>query len=368
MKILIAPDSYKECLSAIRVAECMRDGLALSLPDAEFVIRPMADGGEGTVDALMYGLSGVKKEIQTVDMYRRPLTTFYGEIDRDTAVIEVANIIGMEVTSERNPHLASSFGVGDVMRQLAELGYKKVLVGLGGSLTNDGGAGILEALGLSFINRNGDKFEVNGGNLNDIVSIDGDIPQIVSEIEIVLICDVENPLVGESGATYTYGKQKGIEASEMAAFDASISSFAQLVVNYTGIDARTVAGAGAAGGIGYGLLSVGAKIEPGAEYIADIVLDDLDLTTFDYVITGEGKSDFQTKYGKLPVCVAKRGNMNGAKSILVSGGLGEKYDELYDYFLSMHSIADGPMSLDNAINEAETLITNTCRNIGRLLK
>lgn len=148
MKILIAPDSYKECLSAMRVAECIAKGLQASIPDAEVILRPMADGGEGTVDALIYGLNGKKEEIHTVDMFRRPLTTYYGKLDDTTAVIEVANIIGMEVTRARNPYLASSFGVGDVIRQLIERGYKKVFIGLGGSLTNDGGAGLLEALGL----------------------------------------------------------------------------------------------------------------------------------------------------------------------------------------------------------------------------
>ncbi|WP_414050919.1 glycerate kinase [Macrococcus animalis] len=367
MKILIAPDSYKECLSAVHVAECMRDGLAMSLSNTEFVIRPMADGGEGTVDALIYGLKGERKEIQTVDMYRRPLMTNYGEIDKTTAVIEVANIIGMEVMHERNPHLATSYGVGDVICQLAKHGYKKILVGLGGSLTNDGGAGVLEALGLSFIDNCGNSLEVNGGNLSDISSVEGNLIDCLSNIEIVLVCDVENPLIGEMGATYTYGKQKGIEVNEMSVFDESIGRFARLVSEYIGLDASETPGAGAAGGIGYGLLSVGSKIEPGAEYIADIVLDDLDMDTFDYVFTGEGKSDFQTKYGKLPVCVAKRANASGAKSILVSGGLGKKYNDLYEYFLSMHSITDGPMDLEYAIKNAETLITNTCRNIGRLL-
>lgn len=368
MKILIAPDSYKECLSAMRVAECIAKGLQASIPDAEVILRPMADGGEGTVDALIYGLKGKKEEIHTVDMYRRPLTTYYGKLDDTTAVIEVANIIGMEVTRTRNPYLASSFGVGDVIRQLIERGYKKVFIGLGGSLTNDGGAGLLEALGLQFIDNKGRILTINGGNLSEIRLIKGHLIPALKEIELHLICDVTNPLTGEHGATYTYGKQKGIEEEEMKAFEESIASFAVKLEQHLNVHCHHIEGAGAAGGIGYGLLSAGAVMHNGAEYIADIVLNDLDLKIFDYIFTGEGKSDFQTQYGKLPVCVANRGNDVGVQSILVSGGLGSNYEALYDHFLSLHSITDGPMSLDDAMDNAERLISNTCRNIGRLLK
>lgn len=368
LRILIAPDSYKECLSAMHVAECMADGLQASIPGAEVVLRPMADGGEGTVDALIYGLDGEKEEIHTVDMYRRPLTTYFGKLNDITAVIEVANIIGMEVTRERNPYLASSFGVGDVIRQLIERGYKKVFIGLGGSLTNDGGAGLLEALGLEFLDEKSEKLIINGGNLSEIKTIEGQLISALKAIELHLICDVTNPLTGKNGATYTYGKQKGIEEEEMKAFDESITSYAIKVAHHLNKQCQHIEGAGAAGGIGYGLLSAGAVMHGGAEYIADIVLSDLDLKTFDYIFTGEGKSDFQTQYGKLPVCVANRGNEAGVRTILVSGGLGTNYETLYDNFLSIHSITDGPMSLDDAIDNAERLIRNACRNIGRLLK
>lgn len=368
LRILIAPDSYKECLSAMHVAECMADGLQASIPGAEVMLRPMADGGEGTVDALIYGLHGEKEEIHTVDMYRRPLTTYFGKLNDITAVIEVANIIGMEVTRARNPYFASSFGVGDVIRQLIERGYKKIFIGLGGSLTNDGGAGLLEALGLEFLDEKSEKLIINGGNLSEIRAIKGQLIPALKAIELHLICDVTNPLTGEHGATYTYGKQKGIEEEEMKAFDDNIASFAVKLEQYLNVQCHHIDGAGAAGGIGYGLLCVGALMHSGAEYIADIVLKELDLKTFDYIFTGEGKSDFQTQYGKLPVCVANRGNEAGVRTILVSGGLGTNYETLYDYFLSIHSITDGPMSLDEAMANAERLIRNACRNIGRLLK
>ncbi|WP_414055758.1 glycerate kinase [Macrococcus equi] len=368
MRILIAPDSYKECLSALRVAECMRDGLALSLHDTEFILRPMADGGEGTVDALVHGLNGKKVEISTVDMFRRPITTYYGELDSKTAVIEVANIIGMEVSRERNPYMASSFGVGDVICKLYARGFRKIYVGLGGSLTNDGGAGVLEALGLNFVNHNGFRFDVNGGNLSDIATVEGSLMDGINDLDIQLICDVDNPLCGKHGATYTYGKQKGVTEQAMPEFETAINDFALMVSDYLNIDMQNTPGAGAAGGIGFGLLCSGSTLVPGAEFVADIVLSDLNLTTIDYVFTGEGKSDFQTKFGKLPVCVAKRINKNGGKSILISGGLGTDYLELFEYFLSMHSITDGPMSLDDAITNAPSLIMNTCRNIGRLVQ
>lgn len=368
MRILIAPDSYKECLSAMRVAECMAEGLQSSIQGAEVMLRPMADGGEGTVDALIYGMQGEKEEIHTVDMYRRPLTTYYGKLNDTTAVIEVANIIGMEVTRARNPYLASSFGVGDVIRQLIERGYKKIFIGLGGSLTNDGGAGLLEALGLEFLDEKSEKLVINGGSLSEIRAIKGQLLPALKAIELHLICDVTNPLTGEHGATYTYGKQKGIEEEEMKAFDDSIASFAVKLEQHFNVQCHHIEGAGAAGGIGYGLLCAGAVMHSGAEFIADIVLKDLDLKTFDYIFTGEGKSDFQTQYGKLPVCVANRGNEAGVRTILVSGGLGTNYETLYDNFLSIHSITDGPMSLDDAIDNAERLIRNACRNIGRLLK
>ncbi|MCE4956063.1 glycerate kinase [Macrococcoides caseolyticum] len=365
MKILIAPDSYKECLSALRVAECMRDGLALSV-DAEMILRPMADGGEGTVDALVYSLNGKRCTINTVDMYHRPLQTYYGAIDDATAVIEVANIIGMEVTRERNPYVASSYGVGDVIKQLTLLGYQKIYIGLGGSLTNDGGAGMLEALGLSFYDAKGALLQVSGGNLSEITRIEGTfIP--LQDVEIHLISDVTNPLTGPYGATYTYGKQKGISDSKMQVFDAGLKHFQAVLNQYLNQDYSDTKGAGAAGGIGYGLLNIGGLMHNGAEWLSDIVLKDIDMSTIDYIFTGEGRTDFQTAFGKLPACIAQRGKAYGAKSILVSGGLGEQYETLYDHFLSMHSIVDGPMPLEDALTNAERLLRNTCRNIGRLI-
>ncbi|MGV2929221.1 glycerate kinase [Macrococcus capreoli] len=366
MRILIAPDSYKECLSALRVAECMRDGLAQSI-DAEMILRPMADGGEGTVDALVYSLNGKRCPINTVDMYHRPIQTYYGVIDDTTAVIEVANIIGMQVSSERQPYHASSYGVGDVIKQLIERGFRKLYIGLGGSLTNDGGAGMLEALGLSCYDAKGALLQVSGGNLSEITRIEGTLLPL-QDIEIHLISDVTNPLTGPDGATYTYGKQKGILEHELARYDAGMTNFARILNQYFNQDYSTTNGAGAAGGIGYGLLNIGGIVHNGAERIANIVLQDIDLSTIDYIFTGEGRTDFQTAYGKLPVCIAKRGNAHGVKTILVSGGLGERYDTLYDYFLSMHSIVDGPMSLEHAIHDADRLLMNTCINIGRLIQ
>lgn len=370
MKFIVAPDTYKECLSAERVAEAMKSGIMHVFPNAEVVLLPLADGGEGTVNALVNGLNGKRRSLNTVDMYLRPIETHYGVIDAHTAVIEVASIIGMEVSQERNPYLATSYGVGDVIGQLIDFGFQKILVGLGGSLTNDGGAGLLEALGVQYF-RGNEVIHVNGGNLNEITHVDvSQLNPKLQSIEIHLISDVSNPLLGENGATYTFGKQKGINDGELKLFEQNIVHYSDLLETSIGKHHIQTQGAGAAGGIGYGLLMLGANMMPGAAYIIDLLKVELHLQDADYLITGEGMSDFQTAYGKLPSVIAKRANAFGVNTILISGSLGKDYLSLLDDFISVQSIMTHPMTLQEAMQNASKLIQestqNTCHMIKRL--
>jgi glycerate 2-kinase len=370
MRIVIAPDSFKECLYASEVGRAMKKGILACIPDAQIDVLPMADGGEGTIEALLFATSGQRIELEASDPFGKRIKTSYGVLgDKKTAVIEMAKIAGLQVVTKRDPLAASTYGVGELISHAVASGYRKLIIGLGGSATNDGGMGMLQALGCKFLDADGQPVPLGGGDLNQITSVDfsGLLPAVL-ECEITIASDVENVLCGPKGATYVFGPQKGAQEEELSRLDRGLQHFASLVEEDVGTRLQHIAGAGAAGGLGFGLLAIGARIESGARIVAEAMKLEAFIKSADWVITGEGKSDFQSAYGKVPVHVAKLAKEHGVKAILISGALGKGYQELYSYFLSCQAISTGPMSLEYSMEHAEQLIYDSAFNMARIMK
>ncbi|MGX1902619.1 glycerate kinase [Thermolongibacillus altinsuensis] len=370
MRIVIATDSFKECLTAQEVGQSIQKGIEVEIPDAIIDVLPMADGGEGTIDALIFATNGKKVELEATDAYGKRRRTYYGVLgDNKTAVIEIAKVVGLETVSKRDPLNATSYGVGELILHALQSGYRKFIITLGGSATNDGGIGMLQALGGKFLDSNGNQVPGIGGALHKIESVDfSEINPLLKECELIVASDVENVLCGPNGATYVFGPQKGAKETDLFHLDTGLSHYSNLVENKLGKIIQNTPGAGAAGGLGFGLLVIGGQINSGAKIVSDAINLEKYIKTADWVITGEGKSDFQTLYGKVPVYVAKIAKKYGVKTILLSGALGRGYQQLYEYFISCHSISNGPMSLEDSIKNAGQLLFDSSRNLARLIK
>ncbi|MGG1519720.1 glycerate kinase [Paenibacillus oryzisoli] len=372
MRILVAPDSYKGCMTASQVAAIIKKGIEAGFPEAIVETVPLADGGEGTLSTLVDATGGKVMELEVSGPNMARITSQYGVLgDRRTAVIEVAQAAGLTLVeqSERNPMQATTRGVGELLIAALDEGYREFIIGLGGSATNDGGLGMLQALGGVFTNVNGQEVLPIALSLASIHSVDltGIDPRI-KESQITVACDVENPLCGPTGASAVFGPQKGASSEQVKALDGSLHAYASLIEQHTGCKAQSIPGAGAAGGLGFAFLTLGAKLVPGAKIMAEASGLKHKMRLADWVITGEGRSDSQTVYGKLPVYVAQQAEELGAKAILISGGLGQGYEDLYAYFVSCHSIVPGPMTLESAMEHAETLLMRTSENVARLIQ
>ncbi|GGC89629.1 glycerate kinase [Thalassobacillus devorans] len=369
MKIVIAPDSFKECLPAYAVGESIKKGFLTQMPEADIEVFPMADGGEGTLESLIYATKGKKVEMETSDPLGNHITTHYGILgDNKTVVIEMAQVAGLQIVTDKNINKASTFGVGELIKDAIDKGHRKFIIGLGGSATNDGGAGMLHALGGKFFDAEGEQVPVGGGYVKQIATVDlSEIHPLIYDCEIIIASDVENELCGPHGATYVFGPQKGAKEEELAELDKGIHHYANLIENASGKKLQKIPGAGAAGGLGFGLLVLGAEIRSGARIVAEAMNLEKCLQTADWVITGEGKSDSQSLYGKVPVYVASIAKKYRAKTILLSGALGKDYQQLYDYFTSCHSITRGPISLVDSMKNAEKLLYDSAYNIARLI-
>lgn len=374
MKILIASDSYKHCLSSKKVGECLKEGILKALPDAEITVMPVADGGEGTVDALVDALEGQFHEAGVHGPLIKPVTARFGTIyNGTTAVIEMSSASGIELLNEGdlNPLKTTTIGTGELILKALDLGCKRIVVGLGGSATNDAGAGMLQALGVKLLDKRGKEIPVGGGSLSQLTEIDltGLDPRI-DDTEIVLASDVQNPLTGKNGATYVYGPQKGAGEKEIEILDKNLDHFADLTLKTTGKDLRDQPGAGAAGGIGFGFMAfLDADLRNGFELISEMNNLEEAVADCDLVITGEGKIDFQTRFGKTPFGVATLAGKYDKPVIGFAGTLGKGYETLLDEgFDALFSITDSPMSLEKSILNASTLLKNAGRNVAALVK
>jgi len=373
MRILIAPDSYKNALSALEVATSLKAGLFKVFPEAEFEILPMADGGEGTVEALIDATRGEIIKTPVHDPLMRPVESSFGITgDGITAVIEMASASGIQlVTSEeRNPRITTTFGTGELIHAALDKGCRDIILGIGGSATNDCGMGMAAALGVKFLDAAGNSVGTGGGSLSDVFRIEmSGLDERIRETKIMVACDVTNPLTGPDGAAHVYGPQKGADPDMVKELDSNLEKLSNLIAEQLGKEVGNIPGAGAAGGLGAGLIAfLGGELVEGVPIIAAKTGLDAAAARADIVITGEGGIDFQTQFGKTPYGVARVAKKHGKPVVAVAGTIGEGAEELYSKGIdAVVSILDSPMNLEDAIQQTSTLLEATGERIGRLL-
>lgn len=326
MKVVIAIDSLKGSLSSMEAGMAIKDGVLAAKPDAEVIVKPLADGGEGTTDALIEGMNGERIDLTVTGPMHTPIGAYYGYLkDTNTAVMEMASAAGITLVpdEEKNPLLATSYGVGEMINDAIQRGCRNFIIGIGGSVTNDGGIGMLKALGVRFLDENGEDAGEGGQALAKVVRIDvSGLNPLLKECHIQVACDVNNPLCGENGSTYVYGPQKGVTEDMKKTLDEAMAHFVRVTSETLENDYVNTPGAGAAGGLGYAFLAyTGAALTPGIELILDAVGLEEELSGADVVVTGEGRLDFQTAMGKAPVGVARLAKKYNAKVIAFAGSV-----------------------------------------------
>ncbi len=365
MKILAAPNSFKESLNAIQIAEIIADVLE-RYPGFTVFKLPVGDGGDGTLDAVVFSAKGEFKKFWVHGPLLEKVEARIGILGKSTAFIEMAEASGLKLVppERRNPLYTSTYGTGELILKAVELGINEIILGVGGSATVDGGIGALTALGFKFIDAQGNEVPPNGEGLVKFSRIIP--PKSLPDLNIKIAVDVMNPLLGESGAVRVYGPQKGLKPEMFEAFENGLRRLREEIYRLTGKDID-VEGAGAAGGIAgsfYGLLN--ASIESGIELVLQIIEFDKFLQDADLVITGEGRIDYQTLFGKAPIGVAKHAKNAGVPVIAIAGEVKDD-DALIDHFNGLFSIVRGPVDLESAIKNAKSNLEKTVMSIGKLL-
>jgi glycerate kinase len=373
MKIVIAPDSFKGCLTALGVAEAIERGLKKASGEIVVSIVPMADGGEGTVQSLVDATGGRIVNTNVKDPLFRNIESFYGILgDGTTAVIEMAAASGLPLLTpaERNPLNTSSYGTGELILNALDSGCRNFIIGLGGSATNDGGCGMAEALGVKFLDSTGIPFSVTGAGLSRLSRIDFDnIDPRIRACRFTAACDVDNPLTGKNGASAVFGPQKGASPVDVMLLDSNLANFAAIVTLQTGKDINNLPGAGAAGGLGAGVrIFLDADLKKGFGIVAEKTQLESKIREADVVITGEGMIDSQTCMGKTPFGVAQIAKSFNIPVIAIAGSLGEGYQSLYSQgFTAIYPIARRPMTLEQSMQNAVSLLEDASENIMRTI-
>lgn len=373
---LLAPDSFKESMTAKEVCEAMEQGIKRAIPDAECIHVPMADGGEGTVQSLIDATHGTMIQKEVPGPLGTPVLAQYGILgDGKTGVIEMASASGIHhVTKEtKNPLITSTFGTGELIRDCIERGITDIILGIGGSATNDGGTGMAKALGYKFLDKDGNELPLGGGYLGDLAKIDaGDVLPQLKNVNIMVASDVTNPLCGERGASVVFGPQKGATPEMVEQLDHNLRHYGSVVEQQIGIGIVDVPGAGAAGGLGGGLLAfTNATMKKGIEIVIEYTQLREKLQHADYCITGEGGIDFQTKFGKAPFGVAQTAKSvnSDIKVIALAGFIGKDVETLYNEgFDAIFGIVPGAAELESLLAQGKENVARTSESIARLLK
>ncbi|HZL09308.1 MAG TPA: glycerate kinase [Prolixibacteraceae bacterium] len=371
-RILIAPDSFKECLTATQVAFAISKGIKRVIPEAKIISIPFADGGEGTVDALVTVTEGKRIITSAVDALNRPIRSFFGVLGNGkTAVIEMAAASGIELLTpeERNPLITSTFGTGLLLKAAMEAGFTQIIIGIGGSATNDGGAGMAQALGFRLLDKNGDPIGPGGGSLGELHSIDqSNVHPLLRKVKITVASDVRNPLSGPSGATRVYGPQKGATPEMLDVLEKNLIHFAHILHQEFEINISELPGTGAAGGLGAGLMVFcNAKIVSGFELICQLTQLENQIKKAMLVFTAEGKIDSQTALGKTISGVAQLAKKHKVPVIALAGIVIDDLTELYSQGVtSVFPIGNEPMSLEESKARAEELLSGTSERVMRL--
>ncbi len=376
MRIVIAPDSFKGSLSAKEVADNIEIGIRKVYSDIDILKVPMADGGEGTVESLVDATGGEIIRLEVTGPLGEKVESFYGIMgDKKTAVIEMAAASGLPLVpnDKRNPMITTTYGTGELIKSALDRGCRDFIIGIGGSATNDGGSGMLEALGVKFLDKNGKKLPWGGGALINLDKIDmSSLDERLKSSRFVVACDVDNPLCGTNGASYIYGPQKGATVEMVQKLDRALNHYGNMIKKYLGKDVMDIKGAGAAGGLGAGFMAfLNAQLKPGV----DIVIEKTRLKEIvkdaDLVITGEGKMDSQTIYGKTPFGVAKVAKGFGIPVIAIAGCISDDAHINHEQGIdAMFSIVNYPIELQDALNKekAAVFIQKNSEEIFRLIK
>ncbi|MBJ8153134.1 glycerate kinase [Bacillus cereus] len=374
MKVVIASDSYKESLKAIEVCGAIERGFRAIFPNAEYVKIPIGDGGEGTVESLVDATGGRIISISATGPLREGIQAFYGiSKDKKTAFIEMAAASGLQhvPVEKRNPLITTTKGTGELILHALDQGVEYIILGLGGSATNDGGTGMLAALGVRFINDKGEVIDPSGGTLHSIVAIDfSRMDPRLKGVKIEAACDVDNPLVGMQGASFIFGRQKGANVEMMKELDENLQHYANMLKRYVSFDVSEIPGAGAAGGMGAAVISVlKGDLRRGIEIVLDYTNFDKHIEDANLIITGEGRIDKQTAYGKAPVGVAGRAKRFSVPVIAIGGSVSPDYSAVYEKGIdAVFSITTRPMTLEEAYKVAEENIEMTTKNIATVWK
>ena len=374
MKVLICPDKFKECLTAADVALFIRKGILKVMPDADCRMIPMADGGEGTVEALVEATAGRTETVMVHDPLMRMITALYGiSGDGKTAIIEMSAASGLSLLKpgERNPLVTTTYGTGELIRFALDKGCREIILGIGGSATVDGGVGMAQALGITFRDEQDQEIGPGGGSLNRIASMDkSQLDPRLKECKVYAACDVNNPFTGSNGAAAVYGPQKGATPLMVKQLDDNLQHLARILRDLWNCEVGELPGAGAAGGLGGGIVAfLDGELRPGFELISQKVNLEQSISWAHVVITGEGKLDLQTAFGKTAGGVAKMARHMNKPVIAFTGSSGEDPDKLQALgFDAVIPITDKPMSLEQSMAEAERLLENSAERAFRLLK
>ncbi|PWG00256.1 glycerate kinase [Levilactobacillus bambusae] len=376
MKFVLAPDSFKGSLTAKEATLAMKRGIQTVYPDAEIEMIPMADGGEGTVQSLVDATHGQLLTATVTNPLGHPTLATYGLLgDGHTAVIEMAAASGIQYIDDEtaNPLVTTTYGTGELMRAAMDQGATQLILGLGGSATNDGGAGMAQALGVQLLKADGTEVAVGGGNLSELVRIDASRrdPRL-DKVEVIMASDVTNPLTGNTGASVVFGPQKGATPDQVQRLDHNLAHYAEVVARDLGIEVAEIPGSGAAGGLGAGLLAfTSATVERGVEIVLEKTHLRDRVKDADVVFTGEGGMDFQTQYGKTPMGVAQavKQTAGDLPVIALVGKIGQGTEVLYELGIdAIFSTVPGVETLDQAISEAGSNVQKTAENVARLIR
>lgn len=374
MKIVIAPDSFKESMTANEVCDAVEKGMKKILTDAEFIRVPMADGGEGTTQSLTDATGGKIYFEECTGPLGEKVKAKLGLLGNGhIAVLEMASASGLELVprSKRNPMITTTYGTGELIKKALDFGVKTIIVGIGGSATNDGGAGMIQALGGKLLDKDGKNLGFGGGELSKLEKIDlTELDPRVKNTKFIVASDVQNPLTGETGASNIFSRQKGATEEMVVILDNNLRKFAEIIRRDVGKDVENIPGSGAAGGLGAGLMAfLNAELKKGIDIVIEYSRLEEKIKGADLVITGEGNIDGQTRFGKTPYGVVSVAKKYGIPTITVAGGIGKDIDILYDYgFDAIFSVMQKVESLDDAIKNGKINMEKTAENIGRLIK
>lgn len=373
MKFLFASDSFKGTLSSEQIITLLDAAAKNVFPDCETMGIPVADGGEGTIDAVISVLHGSIYEVDVHGPLMEAVVSRYGETGNGAAVIEMAAASGLPMVpvDKRDPRVTTTYGTGELIKTALDCGCRDITIAIGGSATNDGGMGAMRALGIRFLDENGEELSGCGNDLARVADIDiSGLHSAVKDARFTIMCDVNNPLTGPDGATYTFGKQKGGSPEILDELEQGMIHYAALIREKMGTDVDQIPGSGAAGGLGAAFcVFLKAEMKSGIETVLDLIHFDELLEGVDLVITGEGRIDWQSAFGKVPSGIGNRCRKKGIPAIAIVGGMGDKAEMIFDHGIdSIITTINGAMGLDEALERAEELYAGAAERAFRMVK